>query len=50
MNNVLEELATTVGAAIGAAIALRVVRWIAREYVVHEGKRVLEDGVPGWAE
>lgn len=50
MNDVLEELATTVGAAVGAAIALRLTRWIIREYVVHEGKRVLDSGVPGWAE
>lgn len=50
MNDLLEELATTVGAAVGAAIALRVTRWIVREYIVREGARVLDDGVPGWAE
>lgn len=46
----LEELATTVGAAVGAAIALRLTRWLIREYVVMDGRRALEDGVPGWAE
>jgi hypothetical protein len=50
MNEVIEELVTTVGAAIGAAIALRLVRWALREYAVIEGRRALEYGVPGWAE
>lgn len=50
MNEIVEELATTVGAAIGAVIALRLVRWALREYAVREGLRALEDGVPGWAE
>ena len=50
MNEVIEELATTVGAAVGAAIALRLIRWAVREYTVREAVTVLKDGVPGWAE
>lgn len=50
MNEVLEEVVTTVGAAVGAALALRLVRWAVREYTIREGASVLNDGVPGWAE
>lgn len=50
MNEAIEEIATTVGAAVGAAIALRLIRWALREYAVREGVRILDDGVPGWAE
>lgn len=50
MNEVVEELVTTVGAAIGAAIALRLVRWAYREYQVREGAKALASGLPRWAE
>ena len=50
MSEVIEEIATTIGAAVGAASALRLVRWAAREYVVRESTRILDDGLPRWAE